>query len=48
MAADIYKDGFMTWEETFEADASAPERKILPAGTYPFIVGIDGRSGSAQ
>ena len=38
MAADIYKDGFMTWEETFEADASAPERKILPAGTYPFIV----------
>ena len=38
MAADINRDGFMTWEETFEADASAPERKILPKGTYPFIV----------
>ena len=33
-----YKDDFMTWEETFEADATAPEWKPLPAGTYQFVV----------
>lgn len=38
MADNNFRDGFMAWEETFEADASAPERKILPKGTYPFIV----------
>ena len=41
MAADINRDGFMTWEETFEADASAPERKILPA----YIQDLQIRSG---
>ena len=35
---DSYKDDFMTWEETFEADATAPEWKILPNGTYPFVI----------
>ena len=33
-----HDDGFLTWEETFEADATAPEWKVLPKGTYPFVV----------
>ena len=38
--ADNYNmdDGFLAWEEEFTADATAPEWKVLPKGTYPFVI----------
>ena len=33
-----HDDEFMAWEDAFEADATAPEWKPLPAGTYPFVI----------
>ncbi len=33
-----HDEEFMTWEDSFEADATAPEWKPLPAGTYPFVI----------
>lgn len=38
MANEDIKNGFMDWDEEFTADATAPEFKLLPKGTYPFIV----------
>ena len=33
-----HDEEFMAWEDAFEADATAPEWKTLPAGTYPFVI----------
>lgn len=35
---DILTEGFLTWEQEFEADGTQPEFKPLPKGTYPFVV----------